>query len=290
MSWFRKRTKRRRSPGRLADWTARLAGLLTSRGLRILLWPLVAVGAVWGFGRLEAYLLADPAFDAAPNIVLADAPEGIDQSVRDVLAPFAQEPWNTPDLCVRIGRALESCAWVEKLGDVRRYPDGTIVISCDYRNPAALVQVGSACYLIADDGVRLPGSYQYHPSLVLIQGVSASPPQPGDAWPGDDVDAALRIVALVRNEPFYDQITGVLVGNYAGRSSKREPHLLLATAPSGSRIVWGSAPGEEIEENTIEQKMQLLWENYRRWGRIDAGRDYIDISTFPDRFTTRAPA
>jgi len=97
----------------------------------------------------------------------------------------------------------------------------------------------------------------------------------------------MDIVMLLYQEPFFDQISGILVDNYGGRRDKREPHVQLATAPEGGRIVWGSAPGEEIEENTVEQKLALLRENFRRWGRIDAGRWYIDISLFPDRFTTR---
>ena len=57
-------------------------------------------------------------------------------------------------------------------------------------------------------------------------------------------------------------------------------------APSGSLIVWGSAPGLEIEENSMGRKIQILERNFLTTGHIDAGYDCIDISAYSDRFTT----
>ncbi len=293
MSWFKRNTKRKRGrpkrqPSRLTTLAAAVRGIGGYTVVRYL-WiaPLIA-GAAWGVGWLEDYVRARPEFLAPPTIHLANAPDGLEDSIRSVIDPVIQVGWNEPNLCKDIGQALERSAWVRRVRQIRRYADGSVIVSADYRTPAALVQSGGEFYLLADDGVRLPGRYGYDASLVVVQGTVAGVPGQGERWAGRDVSAALEVIRLLRDMPFFDQVTGVLVGNYDGRRDNREPHIVLATAPAGSRIVWGSAPGEEIEENFPEDKIRILWENFRRWGRIDAGNDTIDVSTFPDRFTIPA--
>jgi hypothetical protein len=281
----RRRSKKRRPP--LFDAAARET--IVRFVLRGAIVGIVVVGAVWGVWSMESSVRSNPAYGRPPEVVLADAPEGLADQIMEVIAPEADRAWTDPNLCRDVADALSRSPWVERVLSVRRHTDATLVVSCAYRSAAALVQVGGAFYLIAEDGIRLPGSYGYDPSLVVIQGVGAVPPEAGVRWTGEDVRAGLDLIKRLRDEPYFGQVTGVIVSNYGGRESKRDPHIELATAPSGSRIAWGSAPGEEIEENTVDEKIALLWENYRRWGRIDAGRDAIDISTYPDRFTTRTP-
>lgn len=246
--------------------------------------------AVWGTRKLEAYVRARPEFQSPPRIVLTDVPDGLTDRIMDIVSSAAAGPWIDDAICQRIAEALSQSAWVERVNSVRRFADGRVAVSCEYRSATALVQSGGGFYLIDDRGVRLPGRYQYHPAFVVIQGVVAAVPAPGTAWPGADVRAALAILDRLRDEPFFDQIGGVLVENYGGRQDKRQaPIELVTTPPPAGRLIWGSAPGEEIEENTVEQKIRLLGEIYRQWGRIDAGHDIIDISTFPDRFAVRTP-
>jgi hypothetical protein len=141
-------------------------------------------------------------------------------------------------------------------------------------------------FLLVDaEGVRMPGLYRYEPSWMLIQGVAHPAPQPGVRWPGDDLRAALAVQTLLSEEPFRSQITGVIVENAGGRLEARRSHVELATDRPGGRIRWGSAPGREIEENSVEQKLRLLRANFLHQGRADAGHPIIDISTLPDRFT-----
>ncbi|MEE9296656.1 MAG: hypothetical protein V3W34_17060 [Phycisphaerae bacterium] len=292
MSWLKKRSSnRRKRPRRASNRFAVLAGMVRRfvavRGLRHLWMVPVLSGVAWGVHGLEAFVLNRPEYLVACDIYLADAPEYLEESILAVIAPAAATAWTDPDLCRRIGAVLEESAWVRQVNEVRRYAGGSVVVSCDYRGSAALVQFENDHYLIAADGVRLPGVYSYYPSLVVVQGVSAPPPVAGERWPGEDIKAALDIIERLQEEPFFDQVTGVLVGNYDGRRDKRQPHILLAVAPSGSRIVWGSAPGLEIEENTVGEKIQILARNFLSSGRIDAGYDCIDISVYPDRFTTR---
>jgi hypothetical protein len=148
-----------------------------------------------------------------------------------------------------------------------------------------MVQHGGEFLLVDADGVRLPGKYLYNPAWKLVQGVRASPPEPGVSWEGQDIRAGLAVIEALGEQPFADQITAVLVDNVGGRHQPGRSHVELATDRAGGRIRWGSAPGTEVEENSVPQKVAILYENYRQTGRLDAGHPVIDISTFPDRFT-----
>lgn len=246
-----------------------------------------AFAGVWA---LEAHVRAQPKYQAKPRIIMADAPAGLADRIQQLLAPVADGPWIDDTLCERIAKALDDSAWVERVNSVRRHADGTVVVSCEYRDAAVLIQTGNGFYLADNRGIRLPGRYSFHPSFVLVQGVGAPVPSPGELWHGADLAAALAIVERLRHEQLNEQVAAILVGNYAGRQNNRKAHIeLVSTPPPPGRIIWGSAPGEEIEENSVEQKIGLLREIYDRWGRIDGGHAIIDISTFPDRFTIRAP-
>ena len=72
---------------------------------------------------------------------------------------------------------------------------------------------------------------------------------------------------------------------YGGRRDPRACHIELMTDQAGGRIRWGSAPGSELEENGVQQKLALLRENFSKTGRVDARHAVIDVSTFPDRYT-----
>ena len=260
------------------------------RALRIGL-GIVAVGAIasgiaWGLDKLDRQVHAQPRFAGPPELVLPDVPEGLEPVIRQELGALASARWSDPQLCLRIGRQLEKNAWVRSVESVRRLPTGRIEARCVYREPVALVQTGGEFVLIDEDCVRLPGRYPYRPSWVLIQGVSSVPPPAGQTWTPPDLAAAVAVLNRLADEAFADQVTAVRVHNYRGRIDARGAQIELATDRAGGRVVWGSAPGEEVEENSAEQKLAILRRNHELYGRIDAGRQVIDVTTFPDRFTT----
>jgi len=119
----------------------------------------------------------------------------------------------------------------------------------------------------------------------LIDGVANPAPQAGAQWDGEDVRAALAVLSAFQPEPFGGQIAGVAVTNFRGRRDPRACHIELMTDRAGGRIRWGSAPGSELEENGVQQKLTLLRENFIKTGRVDAQHAVIDVSTFPDRYT-----
>ena len=246
------------------------------------------VGAGIGLLRLERHVLARDSFRQPPALQLVDVPEGIQSELLSALDPVRDTPWIEAPLCREIADILQANPWVKEVGAVRKYGTGRIEIRCEYRRPIAMIQHNGLLYLVSQDHVRLPGTYARAPGLILVEGVGTSPPAPGKVWAAPDLKAAIALAERLRNEPFADQITGVLVDNYGGRVSPEEAHIRLATDRAGTTILWGSAPGEELEENSVAEKIAILRENFRRFGRVDANRRTIDISVHPDRFTTPA--
>lgn len=247
-------------------------------------------GSAYGLRRLEAQVRRQAA-DAGPaRIVFLHRPEGLASVTESALAGFADVPWSHPTLCADIAAALRATGWVRSVESVHRFPDRRIEVGCTYRRPVAMVHTPRGCCLIDADGVRLPGWYTNDPAFMLIVGVTEPPPASGEAWSTPEVRSAIELIQLLAAEAFSEQITGVVVQPRATSGTVRPGPLILATDRAGGRIVWGSPIGEEIEENTVEQKLRLLRGNFQRFGRVDADRPLIDVSVHPDRVITGTDA
>jgi hypothetical protein len=227
-----------------------------------------------------------------PGVILLDLPRELDGLARSELMSRARTAitpsWTQQDLPRQIAESVKRSGWVERLTFVRRTGDARFQISAVYRLPVAAVQVGSNYYLIDRNGVRLPGVYADGLEWKAIHGACKPTPPEGQAWDAEDIRAGLAVLGAVAVEPFCDQVVGVCVENHAGRRNRWASHILLYTDRPNGRIRWGSAPGNESEENTVAEKMAILRENHRRTGRLDAHYEVIDVSTFPDRFVIPA--
>ncbi len=257
-------------------------------GMFLLLPAVVVFAGLLGMDRLETHVLARLADRATSTVVFTGLPDSLaslarpdlDESVADLL----RADWTGNAMCERIAERVGAVEWVASVKHVRRRSDGSFEVQARFRAPFAMVQSATGFCLVGADGVRLPGVYRYDPNRPLIQGVLEPPPEPGHAWPGEDIKAGISVIVRIANEPYRHQITAVLVDNHRGRVDLRRSHIALATDVAGGRILWGSAPGEEIEENSVARKLAMLRTNFRETGRADARHTVIDISTFPDRF------
>ncbi|RJP42442.1 MAG: hypothetical protein C4547_00420 [Phycisphaerales bacterium] len=266
-------------------WKAR-PWLLRGLGV-VMVAAAVVAGAMALDRRVDGMLLSDapPQF---PVIFPGSPPVIANLAKRELLASLTglrAEPWLETDLCRRMAGAVGTSGWVKVVRNVRRRADGAFEVNCEYRTPVAMVQQPQGYVLVDAERVRLPGVYAYHESWVVIDGVEASPPPAGTVWPGDDLAAGIALVLWLSDEPFARQVTAVLVGNYDGRVDPHRSHVELATDRAGGRIRWGSAPGRELEENSLAAKTAILRANFARTGRLDASYPVIDVATFPDRFT-----
>ncbi len=248
----------------------------------------VVIGGGLGLYRLEQYALGHARFQQPPLIQIVGAAPYVEEDILTDLQAVSQASWSESNLCRTISRIVEANPWVRQVDSVQKFADGRVVVHCEYRRPTVLVQYNGLFYLVSHDQVRLPGTYAYDAGLMLIQGVASAPPPAGQKWNAPDLAAGMAVARRLASESFAGQITGVQVDNYGGRVDREEAHIRLATDRAGHTIIWGSAPGEELEENTIVQKIAILRENFRKFGRVDADCHMIDISTHPHQFTTPA--
>lgn len=247
-------------------------------------------GAAVGLAALEQQVDDRVNRTHTPSVYLMDLPPELAPLAREELLDELEDElrriprWTDPRLCHLLSDRLMESGWVGQVRSVRRFGDGRFELSCRYRVPVALIANQSQLYMVDSKGTRLPGTYRDDTGWHVIRGVTAPPPPIGVVWKGDDVQAGISMAQVLSVQPYSNQVSAILVDNIGGRVDPRHSHVELATDRAGGRIRWGSAPGKEVEENTIQRKLGILLENFRRTGRADADYLVIDVSTFPDRF------
>lgn len=239
---------------------------------------------MWLLHQAQLREYREPKYHEPIRIQLANAPAGLDRLIRQDLADLAGWSWIDGRVCRSVHDRLAQSPWIQSIHRVTKPEPGLVRVKCEYRLPIALVQDREYFYMVDEYGVRLPGQHGYEPGWLLIQGVEGKLPNPGELWPGEDLAAGVRLANMIIVQPYRDQVSAVLVHNYGGRRDPYRSHVELLTRRDGHRILWGSAPGEELEENSTDQKLRILAANYQRYGTIDADQPTIDISVLPDRF------
>ncbi len=176
-------------------------------------------------------------------------------------------------------------AWIKRITFIRRawMPRAQIIqIAAVYRQPAAVVVGPTGGYLLSPGGVRLPGLYKTSQLsalrwLIQIIGSQAVPPAAGSHVDAPRVKVALQLIHLLSPQPYYGQIAAIDMHNLGGKISSLAPQITLITR-FGTHVWWGRAPGHEgFYEVPAARKLQSLAKIYARFGRIDAGRAYVDI-------------
>ena len=283
-----------RLAGLAAEIRDRHTGSILKAGLLI-----VVAGGLWmTFDNLQGRVHALPRYERPLVLEWENLPDWLQlPDNQHILDSLAKEVALSPndrqldvELACRIGLKLSATdiGWIRQVQRVRVRPDGVVSVRCEFRRPAAWVKHGGYCYLVDHEAVRLPGRYDASDcqgtALMTLKGVVTSPPNVGETWSGADLSSGLRLVSLLDNKAFRHQVTSVIVANHSGRLDPTKPYVELATDRPGSRIWWGRPPEQEFgTEITATQKITLLETLYRQWGRIDMGRQYVNITTWPDR-------
>jgi len=163
--------------------------------------------------------------------------------------------------------ALERSGWFESVTRVQRTASGDIEVEATFLQPIATVRDAFGEVVIGPGGQPLPEGIQIEQGTHIIGIRSPRENRPSRAqrrWPGDDMQAALRLHRVLSNQPWADQIEAIDVGDF-----DRTGKLTLQTT-MGTRIVWGSPPGEETPLETLaDRKLFRLDSGYRTHGRID---------------------
>lgn len=186
----------------------------------------------------------------------------------------------------RIGEALSMSGWFEGNPIVRRtYKEQVpiIHISGTWRAPVAVVRYEELDYLVAAGGRLLPARYTAGTSgMPVLVGATEPPPtiEPtgalafGKPWGGREVLAGLDLLNLMTRLPFAHQVAAVDVSHHA-----QSGQLELVTDRQ-TRVLWGGPPSKPLPgELRTEGKVALLLDIVRRYGRIDAGQERIEIYT-----------
>ena len=289
----------------------------TARRLRIIALNLLIAGvliggAAFGISRLRRYAdstLARPV--TTPVIVLKGRPGWMSETHAQQIA-LAVKPQTVTSaldqqLLEKIANQLAANPWVKQVKRVRRAygqsAGDTIEIECDFRTPMALVATRDQYILVDNEGVRLPAAFPntQPPRMMfaadgavnirLIEGVSALPPaKDGLKWTGDDLKAGLDMVKFLYGRPMAEEIHAVNVTNFRGRKSSHEAQLVLVTKYQ-TEIRWGEplfvAFAAELSK---EEKLERLARVRDQYGRIDAGRPWIDIRMDKITYPAEPPA
>lgn len=212
--------------------------------------------------------------------------------VQEALATVSADPFDQASLA-ESHRRLEATGWFEHLRAVRRKPGGIIEVDADWRSPVAVVRQNGRDLLVARGGeiLRLPAGVPVSPgSMPVIFGPFALPPtlesgqvEYGKAWPGGDVQDAIKLIATLRSRPGYERIVGVELFDYM-----KSGHLTLVS-DSGARFIWGSpvgraAPGEAPAERRLANLKSILDERRDSPGfRYEIYTPYVLVDTTMSR-------
>jgi cell division septal protein FtsQ len=267
--------------------------------LNLLIAGVLIGGGVFGVVKLRQYMdrtLAKPS--TTPVIVLKGRPGWMSETHAQQIALSVKPQQITSaldhQLLAKIAAQLGANPWVKEVKRVRRAfgqsAGDTIEIECDFRTPMALVATRAEYILVDSEGVRLPASFPVSQpprmmfaadglvNIRIIEGVAALPPaKDGLKWMGDDLKAGLDMVKFLYGRPMADEIHVVNISNFRGRKKPHEAQLVLVTKYQ-TEIRWGEPLFVTFAaELSKEEKLERLARVREQYGRIDAGRPWIDI-------------
>jgi len=256
--------------------------------LKLLAAVVVIAAAVIGLLTIEKRLTESP--QQAAYIELIGVPEWaseqLQQRVSDAALANGQDLRLDEDAAVAIQNNIASL--VPWLAEPKVHvTHNSIQIRGRWRTPLAIVSHRQKEFYISSDLVVL--DYVPIPELHFVRLTGLKPPtgnpKPGDTWQGDDLAAALVILtriermdyALMLEKPLLHEIDSVDVGNFEGRKSTRQPHVLLYSKEK-TQIIWGAELGAWARhlEATDEEKLAKLFAYYEEYGTF-SGVKYINL-------------
>jgi hypothetical protein len=252
-----------------------------------------------GYWRMRKYVETQvTAQDRPPKVVLKERPvwmsDALAAQIIRSLQPATVHSTFDRKLLIDTAAILSRNPWIKQVREIRRAygkrPGDTLEIDCDFRAPIALVHWNHYYWLVDSHGVKLPDQFtaQQLPSIVkgidgrlnlrIIEGVREAPVESGRTWQGKDLAAALDLVKLFSGAGWAEEIVKVDVSNFGGAIKPQEAHITLVTR-YGTSIFWGRPISEDdfIVEVPTSEKLHRLQQVYAQYGRVDAGRSWIDI-------------
>lgn len=199
-----------------------------------------------------------------------------------------------PGLARQIFEAFQQHPWVEEVVSVRKSMPPGLAVELHYRKPVAMVQMKTGLYPIGHEGILLPpedfavSEARRYPRIINIRSVPEGPA--GTSWGETAVVGAARIAEALA--PHWEKFR--LAAIHAPRPTSAESTIEELTyqliTESGSRILWGRAPGTDRPgELSVEQKIDRLQWYLSRFGRFDQPHGPCEIDIRHWREISRRP-
>ncbi len=284
-----------RSPEQIAE--------LRKLYIKIAAFLCIVIGSYLGISAMRRHVERDlTASTEPPKVILKNRPAWMSSFLADKIIATASPkgPHSTfdhqllKDVADQLTSDPDISPWIRRIKQVRRtyitHPGDTIEIDCDFRDPVALVHWNDEYHLVDNEGVTLPEQYSteqvrkvaFTPAgkvaLRIIEGTRELPGDPGVKCNNEDVLAGLEMINTLHGQTFSDEILGIDVSNFQGRTDTRQSFIKLVTRYN-TQILWGREPSakDAFIEVSPEKKLTALQKIVRDYGRVDANRAWVDI-------------
>ncbi|MAT80565.1 MAG: hypothetical protein CMJ29_02835 [Phycisphaerae bacterium] len=162
---------------------------------------------------------------------------------------------------------LLSSGFFHEILQVRRSGQNEVTVDATLVTPMARVRDRHGTTLIDQTARVLPPgcgvSGDVH-VVTIINPRYSRPTSPGDTWNGGDLSAAMRVLDHIQQAHWIHQVQAIDLSRYPATGS------LVLITDNGSRVIWGSAPGDEkAMESLLDRKVARLDRLYQISGRID---------------------
>lgn len=235
------------------------------------------------------------------KVELLNAPVWMNDELRQrivqVATPVSIKSSLDHDQVKEIAQILSAEPWIKKVNRVQRVygnaPGDTLQVDCDFRAPVALVQDEGWFWMVDAEGVKLPERFTKEElskvaigrglekvQLRVVTGVHDQAPQAGEKWTGRDLQAGIELARLFFGKPFMNDVAMIDVSGVDPISSAAgAPNEVVLHTRYNTQIRWGSPvqqTGFSVEVPAA-QKLATLEKLYTEYGRLDAGRPWIEI-------------
>jgi len=247
-----------------------------------------------GMHLLRAQLLSSPPYSTtAARVRLTAAPSWLPRDVAagllaDLQAVAGGRSVYDDDLAEAVHAAAAADPWVAEVRRVAKHHDGHVTVDVSYRRPFVLVRSAEpriAEPVVVDaEAVRLPLSpYRLKPGrTIIVSGVAGVPPAPGRTWTAPDLADALRLMHLLKDKPYVNEVTIIDVRNHEGRISQAEPTVVLVAQVGRGRrteVRFGRFPVDDADYCVSPARQLAFLDEYveANGGRLSGRNAFIDL-------------
>jgi hypothetical protein len=175
---------------------------------------------------------------------------------------------------VRIAQAFALHPWIAKVTRVSKSYPAHVDVEVSYRRPAAMVEVTGGLLPVDGEGVLLPSDdfssaeAVRYPRLVEIRTVPLGPQ--GSRWGDARVTGGARLAAVLLDDWERFQLERIVPVVPSAGIRTSDDLLYEVLTRSGTKIIWGHAPGSEKPGDArAADKLALLRQIFARQGALD---------------------